>query len=163
MNITRLIFCLLAGTFIAQSLWYYPNLPETIAIHYNVYGQPDNWTTKSNYLIFEALVLIFIVAETFLLPRILERLPDSMFNLPDRDFWLAPERSAETFAVMRSFFESLGIALLALFLGINQLVVRANLKQENLSAESWWILGAFMIFLVLWMIKLHRRFKIKNV
>lgn len=160
MKFSRIVLYFLIGFFIAQTTWYYPNLPEKIASHFNAFGEPDGWMSKSNFLIFEAIVLLFIIAEFTLLPRLIEKSPNSMLNLPNKDYWLADERREQTFSVIRTYFEWFAVALFALFIGINQLVYRANLTSENLSSQSWLIIGAFLVFTILWMIKFVRQFKI---
>lgn len=162
MKLSRLTLYLLIGFFAAQTAWYYPNLPEKIATHFNAFGEADGWMLKQNFLILEAIVLLFILAEFTLLPLLIQKMPDSLINMPNKQFWLAQERRGETFAVIRTYFEWFSVALLTLFIGINQLIFRANLTRENLSPESWLMIGAFLIFVILWSIKFVRQFKINN-
>jgi len=119
--------------------------------------------TNQNFAIFEGIILLVIVFEFAFLPLLLEKMPDSLINLPNKEFWLANEKRAETFAVMRRYFEWFSVMLLALFIAVNQLVFTANLKRENLPGTAMWlILGSFLIFAAFWMIKFIRQFKIKK-
>lgn len=162
MKLSRLTLYLLIGFFAAQIAWYYPNLPGKIATHFNAFGEADGWMLKQNFLILESTVLLFILAEFTLLPHLIEKMPDSLINLPNKKYWLAEDRRGATFAVIRTYFEWFSVALFTLFIGINQLVFRANLNRENLSPESWLMIGAFLIFVILWSIKFVRQFKINN-
>lgn len=161
MRLSRGIIFLLIGFFVAQIGFYYPNLPERMASHFNQAGEANDWTSKNSFVVFEAILLLFILSEFILLPLIIEKSPDSLINLPNKEYWLAAERRAETFRVMKIYFEWLAIGLLGLFISINQMVFKANINQENLSALTMWlIIGAFLVYVFVWMIKFIRQFKI---
>ena len=83
-----------------------------------------------------------------------------MINLPNKDYWLAPERRAETFRILRDKIETFQIPLLILFVILNQLTIRANLTGENLSSASWLVLGAFLLYTIVWAFGLNKNFKI---
>lgn len=160
MSLTRAILCLLIGVFLAQIVYYYPNLPETVASHYNGFGAPDGWMKRENFVIFEIVILAVIIFEFTFLPLLLKKMPQSLLNLPNKDYWLAAERRGATFDAIKHYFEWFGIALLCLFIAVNQLVFRANIDHENLpSTKMWLILGAFLIFTIVRTIKFIRRFK----
>ncbi len=158
-----MILFFLIGVFVSQCVYYYPNLPEIMASHFNYAGEPDGWMSKQNYFLFLAGILSLIVLEFTFLPWIIGKMPKYLINMPNKEFWFAEERRAGTIDVIRHFFEWFSASLLALFIGINQLVIRANLTGENLSSNSWLILGAFLIFVVIWLIKFVRRFRIENL
>lgn len=152
-----IVFFLIA-VFVSQCAFYYPNLPAEMASHFGANGEADGWMSKEFYFAFMAFVLGLIVVQFTFLPNLIERMPLSLINMPNREFWFAEERRAETIEIIRHFFEWFSAALLGLFIGINQLVIRANLNGENLSSNSWLILGVFLIFVVLWLIKFIRQF-----
>lgn len=160
MNIPRAILSFLFSLFLCQIVYYYANLPEKVAVHFNAFGEPDNWASKRSYLIFQIILLLFTVILTFGLPRVLKKLPDSAINIPHKDFWLAPERRHQTFSILQKRFEWFGVGLCALLIAINQLVIRANLHDQNLSAASWYILGVFLLFVIVWSVRLCKDFKI---
>lgn len=163
MRIPRVILYFLIGVFAAHFIFYYPNLPEVMATHFNAAGEPDGWMSKQNSLIFEVVLLFIIISEFTFLPLLIEKMPDTLINLPNKEFWLAAERRAETFDVMRAFFEWFAVALLTLLIVVNHFIFTANLKRENLPASAMWlIVGTFLIFTIAWMIKFLRHFKIKR-
>ena len=163
MRLSRIIILLLIGLFVAQIFYYYPNLPEIMASHFNGYGEPDGWLSKQSFVALEGVILSVIVFEFTMLPLLIEKMPDSLLNLPNKDFWLAAERRAETFSTIRQNFEWFGIMLLTLFVAVNQLVFRANINRENLpTTEMWLIIGAFLIFVIVWLINFMRRFRIEK-
>src|SRR5687768_4726464 len=122
MRTSRIIIYFLIGIFLAQSVYYYSALPEKMASHFNAAGEVDGWMSKSSFFIFEGGILLLILAEFTLIPFLIKILPDSLINLPNKDFWLAKERREETFAAIRDYFEWFSILLLALFIAVNQMV-----------------------------------------
>lgn len=160
MNIPRAILSFLFSLFLCQIVYYYPNLPEKVAVHFNAFGEPDNWASKRSYLIFQVILLVFTAVITFGLPVLIKKLPDSAINIPHKDYWLAPERRNQTFSILQKRFEWFGVGLCALMISINQLAIRANLLDQNLSSASWYILVAFLLFVIVWSVKLCKDFKI---
>jgi len=160
MRLSRAVLCFLVFGFVSQIVYYYPNLPEIVATHFNISGEPDGWMSKQSFLIGQALLLVVIVFEFTLLPFLISKMPDSLINLPNKEYWLADERRVETFRTIRHYFEWLGVALLALFIAVNQLVFEANLTRRNLSeTASWLILGVFLTFTTIWLIKFIKHFR----
>lgn len=159
MSLSRAILAFLVVGFIGQIIYYYPNLPERMASHFNASGKPDGWMSKSVFLIFEGVVLTMIIAEFTLLPLLIEKMPDSLISLPNKDYWLANERRAETFSAIRVYFEWFSVGLLGLFIAINEFVFRANLNQKNLSDWTWIILLIFLTFVGISTFKFARQFK----
>ncbi len=151
------------GVFLAHCAYYYPALPAKMASHFNAAGEPDGWMPKNSFFIFEFVILLVILAEFALIPYFIRVLPVSLINLPNRDYWLAEERREETFTAISIYLEWFSILLLTLFIAVNQLVFYANVRSENLSSATMWlILGAFFAFVIFWLVKFIRRFKIKN-
>lgn len=163
MRISRIIICFLIGVFLAQCVYYYSALPEKMASHFNAFGEADAWTSKQNFFIFEVVILFLILAQFTLIPYLIKISPISLINLPNKNYWLAKERRDETFSAIGEYFDWFSILLLTLFIAINQTVFRANLLKENLSPLAMWlILGAFFAFVIFWLVKFLRRFKIKK-
>jgi uncharacterized membrane protein len=164
MRPSRVVLLFLIGVFVTQIFYYYPNLPETVASHFNGFGEPDRFASKQSFVLLEGVILMLIVFEFTLLPLLIEKMPDFLLNLPNKDFWLAKERRGETFLTIRRSFEWFSIMLLGLFIAVNQLVFIANINRENLPpVKMWLVIGAFLFFVALWLINFMRRFRIKNV
>lgn len=160
MRLPRMILFLLFGIFVAQIGYYYLNLPEIVASHFDGAGNPNGWMSKSTFVIFEVFLLFFVVGQFMFIPRMIGKMPDSLINLPNKKYWLAKERRAETMAIIRDYFEWFSVALLALFIAINQLVFRANMNHENLSDKlTWLIIAVFLAFVFVWLISLVRKFR----
>lgn len=163
MRASRIIIYFLIGVFLAHCAYYYTALPGQIASHFNAAGEADGWMSKNAFFIFEGVILLIILAEFTVLPFLIKKMPDSLINLPNKDFWLALDRRSETFAAIGEYFDWFSILLLSLFITVNHIVFRANIRGENLSSTAMWlILGAFFAFTIFWLVKFFRRFKIKT-
>lgn len=164
MRIARIIIYFLIGVLLAQCVYYYPSLPEKMASHFDAAGNADGWMSKSSFFIFEAVILLLIMAEFTLVPYIIKMSPRSMINLPNKDFWLAAERREETFAIIKTYFEWFSILLLMLFIAVNQIVFQANIAKQNLSPTAiWLVLGVFFALVIYWLVKFIGRFRMKNL
>ncbi len=163
MRLSRVILFLLICTFIAQSAIYYFILPDMVAAHFNGAGKPDSWWPKAWFFVFDVGILLILVSEFTLVPRWIEKMPGSMMNLPNKKYWLAPGRRAETFTVFRHYFEWFAVLLFALFIVVNQLVFRANLRQENLDAVGIWsVVVIFILAVIFWLAKFINHFRTVN-
>lgn len=156
-----MILFFLIAVFVSQCVYYYPNLPPEMASHFGAHGEPNGWMPKEFYFVFMAFVLGVIVFQFAFLPNVIEKMPLSLINMPNKEFWFSDEKRTETIGIIRNFFEWFSAALLGLFIGINQLAIGANLNGGNLSLQSRLIIGAFVIFVIVWTIKLYRQFKLK--
>ena len=91
---------------VAQNAWYWGQLPDRVATHFNSEGTPNDWMTKTNATItmsaFQIGMPFFLIAVTLLASR----LPASMVNIRavkkirhrflQRFSWLFPRRTTVT-------------------------------------------------------------------
>lgn len=154
----RILVATLAILFLAHLAYYHSSLPERVASHFNAAGEPNGWMSKNAFFAFEIVLYGLVVGLILLVPLGLRRLPVRFINLPNRDYWLAPERRAQTVQTLADKTGMFLLALLPLLIAMNQLVFRANVRRENLSPASWIVLAAFVLFTVTWTFKLVRQF-----
>ena len=153
-------FLLLAALFLLLLLLSASNLPETVATHFNAHGKPNAWMHSSSYLAFYitfGLGLPALIVAVFYMVR---WLPPSWVNLPQRDFWLTPERAPATHQYLLTRGLWLACVMLAFLLAVHFAVVRANqLAPPHLPAKSFLVpMGIFGVTLVIWMIDFVRYF-----
>jgi ABC-type Fe3+ transport system permease subunit len=136
------------------------HLPERVAAHFDGSGRPNGWMSRTAHLRFMA---VFGLAFPLFVPAIVYAsrfLPDQLYNLPHRDYWLAPARRTDTMAYL--FRHSLWFAPMALCfaLGIHFSIIHANsLARTHLSTVSVLALaGCFLAGTVIWGVSLIRHF-----
>jgi hypothetical protein len=138
----------------AAYVWYSARqLPERVAVHFGPSGLPDGWIMRGSYvettLIFGAVVPAF-VAGVFAFIRVGD---GRLMNIPRREYWLAPERRAETLAFVQrqgAWFAGLLIAFLA---AAHYFILMANGQSPATLSPQWPIscaggLVAAMVLLV---------------
>ncbi len=103
-RVPRTLFFAILAAGILQCLHDFPFLPDRLASHFSAAGHANGWMTKQQFLMTYAVVILPAVALEFLMPRRIAGTPGNRLRLPNREFWLAPERRAETFAYFQKFF-----------------------------------------------------------
>jgi len=119
-----------AAIMVLVCLYYYPKLPQKLATHFGAGGAANGWMDKGGFLVFYLGLCAFMVAIFLLMPRFVALFPDSMINLPNKDYWLAPERRARTMGMMGENMAWLGVLILALFIGMGYLTFQADLMPQ---------------------------------
>ncbi len=125
------VFLVILAMGVLDGLHRFPMLPERMASHFGASGMPNGWMTKEQFYITYALVLIPALVVEFWVGLRISRMGDARINLPHKEYWLAPERRAKTFAYFRRFFAWYGCTLLALLVYIMGLTLRANMDRES--------------------------------
>ena len=134
----------------------FERLPERVASHFNASGAADGWMSRGNYLAFIVSLAVFLPGIVVGLCFALRYMPAWTFNLPNRDYWLAPGRRAATNA--HFFRQSLWFACLAIafVIGVHLTIVEANSHfPPRLSLPLLLAcLGGFLGGMVIWILKL---------
>jgi hypothetical protein len=135
-------------------------MPELLASHFGASGTPDGFLSRGVAFGFHLALLVILVVLFVVLPAVVTRLDPRRIHLPHREYWLSPERRAETLAAIRERLECMGCATMAFLLVVMELTFRANLHPPpRLPMEAFWAcLGCFLVFWVLWMAMFVRRF-----
>ena len=103
--------------------------------------------------------MLLLVGVFVVLPRwTLER--QRGFNLPNADFWLAPQRIEQTRLFIRSQLIIMGVVHLLLAVLVMQLAIQANFSPGSALHESIvWLLLVYFVFLGAWLIRFFLRFR----
>ncbi len=153
------ILLFLALIAVAQSIYFYPQLPEITASHFDSAGNPNGWMSKQVLVLFYLGIIAILLAIFFFIPRF----PNQMKNLPNRDYWLSGDREAKTNKYINSSTLRVGIATFVLLIYIMQLVFEANLSKEPvLSGDVLWPLILYFVFIAVWLFKFYKRFRMPN-
>jgi hypothetical protein len=102
--------------------------------------------------IVELTVIVVATIVSFAVPRLITAMPASAINLPNKEFWLSPERREETFLFLRAQMARFGCVLLAFLLFVMELVFRANLQTPPRLNNAAFVpaLVAFIVFSMSW-------------
>ena len=136
-------------------------LPDRVASHFGPGGTADGWMTRTGYRVFMlafALGFVQLVAATVgLLPRLF---PNAV-NVPNRAWWLAPERREATLAYLAGHACRLGVLIEAPLAGVHLLVLEANHAAPPRLATVPFVamLAALLVLLGIWIAAIYRRFR----
>jgi hypothetical protein len=123
--LTALAICYVL--FFAYVIASYGDLPETVASHFDISGQPNGWMSRDSCVGFTLGLGILMPAFIVGMMANAGRISVSFVNLPHREYWLAPERRQAALALLLRY--SLWFACMnVLFVtGLHWLIVQANL------------------------------------
>ncbi len=147
---------LVAGLFIWRSTGL---LPERMASHFVASGAADGFMLRGSYLATMLLAAVLLPAALGELIGALSRLGGGA-RIPNRDYWLAPERRERSLAYMQSHARWFGCLLSAFICYVHWLVIVANRAQPPVLSRQH-IVSALIVFVVCavaWGVSLQLRF-----
>jgi uncharacterized membrane protein len=158
-----LFFAIILAAF-AQCIHDYPLLPDRLASHFAASGMPNGWMTKTQFFITYAIVLLPALFVEFWLHRKVANTPGSKLRLPNKEYWLAPERRAETMAYFQNFFAWYGCAFLFIEFFAMGLAMRANLNDPPTlpTGPMVSVLSGFILFNIIAVVVMLRRFSLPS-
>ncbi|MCX6174982.1 MAG: DUF1648 domain-containing protein [Ignavibacteriales bacterium] len=126
-------------------VFYYPHLPETIASHFNMRNEPDAWISKQTSIVIHFATMVFLAVMFSCIIYFVPKLPKTMINLPNKDYWLNEKNREETFLVFRRFMFWLGSITIGFLTFIIQEVYNTNISGKGKLTFAVWIYFAFML------------------
>ena len=154
------LFLLAAATAGAYFRHYYPLLPNIVASHFDARGIPNGWSTKQAFFqIFAGMTLLGAVL-VFGMPKVIAFTPRQLINLPNKDYWHAPEQRAASLEFLGGWFAWFGFAVYAVIVVAFDYAVQNNLHASaGPNPMRLWLMLAFLVvFMVVWTIRLFGRF-----
>ena len=148
------VFLVFVGFFQARK--FAATMPPVLATHFGTSGAPNGWQTQSQFFVLELTLLGVCLLLSFGIPWLIGALPLSLVNVPNKEYWLAPERREETLAFFKAQFAWFGCGFLAFLLVVNQLVFAANQTSHRKlnGPEIATALVAFLAFVGIWTVRL---------
>lgn len=156
----KLIFALLVLYAAVHFSAVYPQLPSLMASHFNGRGAPNGWQPKQAF--FEVLLIVSVIVAVigFAIPKIVSVLPLQVINLPNKSYWLAPERAAETMEFLSSHFAWFACALFLFNILVFDYAIQINLDPQHppSSERFWYVLEGFLVFVFVWTVRILAKF-----
>lgn len=136
-------------------------LPELVASHFGPSGAANGFMPRGYYL---GIMMVIVVLLPLLLTVVmgpLLRMPNARINLPDRGYWLAPDRRDATIEVLLGYMRIFAGSLVLFLCYVHGLVVRANQAAPAMLNNTLMVraLGVFFFFAIIWIVLLRRRFR----
>jgi uncharacterized membrane protein len=145
----------------AHMAFYYPLLPAKLASHFGPDGRADGWMAKLDFVIFH-LVMTTLLALLFGgMGALMHKIPNDAINLPNKEYWLAPERREQTLRQFSKEMSVFGIACLAFLFAVIQTVILSNLAGKNQLGPLFFVYFiGFLLFTAHWAVQLTKRYKL---
>jgi uncharacterized membrane protein len=136
-------------------------LPERVASHFARGGLPNGWMTRGSYLTVVAFSATLLPLATVLLLSVVTRVLPRALNMPNRDYWLAPERREATRAALAGFGWAFACILTLFFAGIHWTILDAHTNAPPRLAEApvHALVIGFAIAVAVWVVALILRFR----
>jgi len=136
-------------------------LPPVVASHFDGSGAANGFMSRRFYIWFMLTFVAVLPLLLVLLPNLIVRYTRVRLNLPNRDFWLAPERRQESVAFLCRHHARFGMLLTIFLCYVHWLVVRANAVAPPRLSSGMLIAGLVVLALlsVAWLGVLLGRFR----
>jgi len=136
-------------------------LPPMVAAHFAASGQANGFMQRPNYL---AFMLIFVTGFPALVVTSISavyRGSGERMNLPNGDWWLAPQRRDATLAFLVAHTQWLGSLLVVFLCLVHRQVLQANDVQPPRLSGSMLIstIGPLLLMMGLWFAALMLRLR----
>jgi uncharacterized membrane protein len=160
-NGPRLLVLGLALLTVARVAAVWSDLPPRMASHFGADGRPNGWMSREGFFGTIAVLGGGTSVLLLLLPLLLAVLPPELINLPNRDYWLAEERRADTIARLGRLMAWLGFATAALIALVLELAIEANLREGTLDNGIFIAgMGMYLLSVVLVLAAVFRSFRL---
>ena len=130
----------------AQMGYWYVRLPDPMPSHFDEAGQVDGQMGKTSFFVFMGIIQTVFLFGFPALGTLVKRLPDSVLNIPNKEYWLDPQRRAETLSVNVDVLSTIGLMTSWLLIAIFHLTVLVAIKlRETINPDFYWILGVYLV------------------
>ncbi len=151
-----LLGLVLLSLFEAARQWN--SAPSRVPSHFDAAGRPNSWASRDEFFLIQVGVTLLIAALFLGIPRLLKSTPASLVNLPNKGYWLAPERREETMDRLASSFEVFACATVLFLLVVFELTSLAS-RSGNLATNYFLpVLVSYLVFSAGWTVVLIRTF-----
>lgn len=137
------------------------SLPGVLATHFDARGEPNAFMSRDGYRLFMTFMILFVPFMIAVLPRLIGARWPQLLNIPNRGYWLAPERRAATLVSVYSLTTLPAAATIGLMCFVHWLVMDAH-KSASPQLDSrllWAGLLLFVGFTIGWIVAFYVRFR----
>ena len=132
--------------------------PDGVASHVGLDGTVNGWGTRAGFLGVNAWLVLLLLVVMPIVVKAAIRPPATFLNMPNKDYWLAPERRDATVALVSRH--------LSLLLAATNLLVAAGmydlvtLTLRGREAIGSWPFFVYIVGALVWAVWFSRRFRL---
>jgi uncharacterized membrane protein len=155
------VLFLLVALAAIQFAHFYPKLPDQIAVHFSAGGEADSWDSKGSFVVIYAAIEAFLVLMALGSAFAIERIPASLVNIPNRDFWFTGEQREGTLTYLATQLVWFEAASLAFLIAVAQMIFTTNLREgpPTLPLDFPVVLAIFIGGIAWMSLRLYLRFR----
>lgn len=158
MRRTRLVLLGLVLVSLVEAARQWNSAPGLVPSHFDAAGSPNAWSSRDEFFTFQVAVTLGVAALFIGIAWLLKSTPARLINLPNKSYWLAPERREETMDRLASSFEVFACATVLLLLVVFELTSRASRGGTLATNHFLPVLVAYLVFSAGWTVALIRTF-----
>jgi hypothetical protein len=155
------IYAFLYALALIQVGTYAESLPPTMATHFGAGGVPNGYMSKEGFIVFYLGFMFFLPGLFMAASVLIEKLPVSLINIPNRKYWMTPARREQTVTSLARGIRFLGLMTGLFLIAIDQLVINANMVKPPVLDErgTWVFLFAFVFTIISFLLWITIRFR----
>ena len=148
MTTPKLFWLFTLAVLLIQAALIYPELPDQMVTHMNLQGKPDGYGSTDQFLLAFGMAVVLINLMPPLVPLLMKKLPASLVNLPNKEYWFAnAERKGQAIDKMFDMMALVMGMVNVLFLTIFQQVCDLSLGRPPVI--PFWVTWLILPFLIL--------------
>jgi uncharacterized membrane protein len=135
-------------------------LPARVATHFDASGLANGFMPRAEYLQFMLALTLGVPLLVVSVSVVLPRLAPTMLKVPARDYWLAPERRGQAYAMLATSGFVMASIIACFLIAVHFLVVSANSQTPPRldNALMWALIALLIVSLLTWQLFSWRRF-----
>lgn len=130
--------------FFGCSVWFWVQVPDNVATHFDSGGQPDDWTSTAGLLWIFVPLGVGLPALMSIRP-LFEKLPISLINAPSKEYWLERGEKDFLFSCLMELMRTVAGLTALLFASILVIIMR---EARSATMPEWMTLVPTAVFLI---------------
>ncbi len=161
---TFYVYVFAVGASISHGVYYFAQMPQTMAVHFGAEGIPNGWSTKVAYFAVAGMMLVLNLLVFAAGPKAIRQRRFRKLSVPNREYWLSPGHIDEFYLYFRERMAWFGIVNIAFGSAVNQLVFSANSNPAPKLDGNLFVvfLIAYFAFVIIWLVTLFLKLKKKR-
>lgn len=160
-RLPRMLYFFLVLVCLLMMAHYYPLMPQRMASHFAPDGTPNGWQPRESFFLLMTFISASSAVVAFFAPWRIASRRTARINLPNREYWLAPERREATIRYITATMSWFGCGLLFVLISGTFLALRANLAPDHRfnSEAMLFVISAFLLSLMFLILRFFRHFQ----
>ena len=129
----------------------YSYLPERMATHFDMSGNPNGWSSKNSFFVTWYIMIFLVNGIFYLISKIIHKIPESMINIPNKRYWFeTKERKKESINRVIAILPGTAFLLNIFWSFIYESILHNNTGMGfNLPVWGMFVYVAIMMILIL--------------